>query len=88
MAPQEKRTRDDTLKAIELALAGHWDAAHELVQKHEEDAMASWVHAVLHKIEGDLGNSGYWYRRAGRLPHVPDEPRGELQIIQREISSG
>jgi hypothetical protein len=74
--------RDDILKAIDLALADEWDAAHRLVQQHEEDAMASWVHAVLHKIEGDMGNSRYWYRRAEKLAHADDEPRAELEAIR------
>ena len=42
---------DDLLKSVELALAGEWDAAHELVQQYEDDATAAWIHAVLHKIE-------------------------------------
>jgi len=78
---------DDLLKAVELARAGEWDAAHELVQQYERDAMASWIHAVLHKIEGDPSNSRYWYHRAGRLDHVADEPRAELAAIQAELRS-
>ena len=78
---------DDLLRAIELALAGEWDAAHQLVQQYENDAMASWIHAVLHKIEGDLANSRYWYRRAGRMDRVGEEPRAELAAIQAELRS-
>jgi hypothetical protein len=76
---------NDLLQAIELALAGKWDAAHELVQQYEDDPTASWIHAVLHKIEGDLGNARYWYRRADRLEHVVDEPHAELAAIQTEL---
>ena len=79
--------KDDLFRAIELALAGEWDAAHQLVQPYKDDATASWIHAVLHKIEGDLANSRYWYRRAGRLDHTADEPRAELAAIQAEIRS-
>jgi hypothetical protein len=78
---------DDLLKAVELALAGDWDAAHNLVQQHESDSTASWIHAVLHKIEGDLSNSSYWYRHANRLDHVADEPRTELAAILAEVRS-
>jgi hypothetical protein len=67
------------------AKAGEWDAAHELVQQYESDATASWIHAVLHKIEGDPANARYWYRRAGRMTHVEDEPRAELAVIQAEL---
>jgi len=76
---------DHLLQAIEMALAGKWDAAHELVQQHEGDATAAWIHAVLHKIQGDLGNARYWYRRADRMDHVNDEPRAELAAIQAEL---
>src|SRR5665213_1138376 len=50
---------DDLLRAVELALAGDWDAAHELVQQYEDDAAAARIHEVLHKLEGDLGNARY-----------------------------
>jgi len=77
--------KEDLLKAVELALAGEWDAAHNLVQQYEDDAIAAWIHAVLHKIEGDLANSRYWYRRADRLDRVTEEPRAELVAIQAEL---
>jgi hypothetical protein len=67
--------------------AGDWDAAHQLVQRYEDDATAAWIHAVLHKIEGDLGNARYWYRRAGRMDRVGMEPRVELSAIQAELRS-
>lgn len=76
---------DDLLKAIDLALAGQWDAAHELVQQHEGDSTASWIHAVLHKTEGDLANSRYWYQRAGQMKHAGDESRAELTAIRAEL---
>jgi hypothetical protein len=78
---------DNLLQAVKLALAAKWDAAHELVQKYEDDTLAAWIHAVLHKMEGDLANSRYWYRRADRMNHVADEPRAELAAIQAEIRS-
>lgn len=44
---------------------GHWDHAHESAQQ-DEGAEGSWVHAYLHRKEGDISNAGYWYRRAGK----------------------
>ncbi|GJM34410.1 MAG: hypothetical protein DHS20C18_34110 [Saprospiraceae bacterium] len=44
---------------------GDWSAAHDIAQEIET-ADGSWVHAYLHRIEGDDWNAGYWYRRAGR----------------------
>jgi hypothetical protein len=76
---------DELLRAVALALAGDEEAAHQIVQQHEDHAAASWIHAVLHKMEGDLSNSRYWYRRAERMDHVNDEPRAELAAIQAEL---
>ena len=56
---------DAPLAALWWAAKGGWDAAHKIVQD-EATADAAWVHAYLHRVEGDLGNAGYWYRRAGQ----------------------
>jgi hypothetical protein len=56
---------DAPLAALWWAAKGDWDAAHKLVQD-ESSADAAWVHAYLHRVEGDLGNAGYWYRRANK----------------------
>lgn len=73
-------------QAIDAAVAGDWDAAHGIVQQFEGDATASWIHAVLHKIEGDQGNSMYWYRRAGKVEHASDEPKAELTRIRAQLA--
>jgi hypothetical protein len=54
---------DAPLAGLWWAAKGNWDQAHKIVQD-EETADAAWVHAYLHRVEGDLGNAGYWYRRA------------------------
>ncbi len=53
------------LAALWWAAKGNWTRAHEIVQD-EAGVDAAWVHAYLHRVEGDLGNAGYWYRRAGK----------------------
>ncbi|RAI58994.1 hypothetical protein [Roseicella frigidaeris] len=53
------------LQALWWAARGDWEQAHAAAQAGE-DAASAWVHAYLHRIEGDLGNADYWYRRAGR----------------------
>jgi hypothetical protein len=53
------------VRAVWHGLRGEWEEAHAIVQALE-DANAAWVHAWLHRVEGDLGNASYWYRRAGR----------------------
>jgi len=44
---------------------GDWDRAHEVAQEIDDETGA-WVHAYLHRKEGDAGNAAYWYRRAGQ----------------------
>lgn len=53
------------LAALWWAAKSNWDEAHRIVQD-EPTADAAWVHAYLHRLEGDLGNAGYWYRRAAK----------------------
>ena len=49
--------------AIDHLSRGEWQAAHEIVQ-NLEDPLAYWLHALVHRLEGDLDNARYWYRRA------------------------
>ena len=63
----DPETLEDPLLALWWDSQGDWDRAHEIAQEIE-DARGSWVHAYLHRKEGDTGNAGYWYRRAGRRP--------------------
>lgn len=53
------------VRAVWHGLRGEWEEAHAIVQALE-GTDAAWVHAWLHRVEGDLVNAGYWYRRAGR----------------------
>lgn len=72
----------DHSTAIEAALAGDWDRAHEIVQALE-DPLAFWIHAILHKMEGDGANSRYWYAQSGGR-HYEDysDPRAELEAAR------
>lgn len=67
------------LRALWYQAKGHWDEAHRQVQDEHTDS-AAWVHAFLHRVEGDESNAGYWYRIAGR-PHY----NGSLSSEWREI---
>jgi hypothetical protein len=73
------------LAALWWAAKGDWDAAHKIVQD-EETTDASWVHAYLHRLEGDLGNAGYWYRRAGK-PAAQDSLEAEWERIVSALST-
>ncbi len=56
---------EGALLALWWAGQGDWDRAHEVAQD-VATADGSWVHAYLHRVEGDAFNAAYWYRRAGR----------------------
>jgi hypothetical protein len=71
------------LRALWHGLRGDWKAAHELAQA-QDDAQGAWVHAWVHRIEGDLGNADYWYQRAGQ-PSRRDDTRAEGLDIARSL---
>ena len=56
-------TLSPALRALWLDARGDWDGAHDAAQADEGGA-GDWVHAYLHRKEGDAGNAAYWYRRA------------------------
>ena len=58
------------LRVMWLAAAGQWDRAHEECQQLPRP-WAEWIHAHLHRQEGDLGNAAYWYQRAGKKMPKP-----------------
>jgi hypothetical protein len=72
------------LAALWWAAKGDWDAAHKIVM-NEDTKDAAWVHAYLHRVEGDLSNAGYWYRRAGK-PEAKDTLDTEWQRIVDALS--
>jgi hypothetical protein len=73
------------LEAVERALDGNWQAAHRIVQDHDEDELAAWIHAVVHRMEGDIGNARYWYRRCGRELRESVSPDAELREIKATL---
>ena len=75
----------DLLAALDAAEAGRWDEAHGIVQRDEADALACWIHAVLHAIEGDRGNARYWFAKAGKLDRADNDPTAELTAIRAEL---
>lgn len=83
-ADAKEKSMEQHLRAIDLALEGKWDESHKIVQGLD-DKTAAWIHAVLHKIEGDLDNARYWYRRAGKGEHEKMESKAELRMIREQI---
>ena len=62
-APEPPAALSQALRALWLDARGNWDGAHDAAQADEGGA-GDWVHAYLHRKEGDAGNAAYWYRRA------------------------
>ena len=68
------------LRALWHDANGNWNGAHELVQAQEDQAGA-WVHAYLHRKQGDLSNASYWYGRAQKtMPNTPFEAEWEALV--------
>ena len=74
------------MKALDAALAGRWEEAHEIVQRYETSPVACWLHAVLHKMEGDASNARYWYARTHMDYERFPDPKAELRAIHHELA--
>ena len=74
------------IDGIDKAKAGEWEAAHEIAQAHEGEPHADWLHAILHKIEGDAGNSRYWYSRTDKTYEEFADPQAELDALKAALT--
>ena len=73
------------IEALDHAAAGDWEAAHSIVQE-DGSRDAAWIHAHLHRVEGDLPNARYWYSRAGR-PESSDSLEAERARIREALTA-
>ena len=73
------------LRALREDARGNWDAAHTIAQDID-DNMGAWIHAYLHRKEGDSANAGYWYRRAGRPPAHDSLEEEWARIVKAALS--
>ena len=71
------------LAALWWAAKDEWDKAHKIVMD-EGGKDCAWVHAHLHRVEGDLGNADYWYRQAGK-PAATGALAAEWAAIARDL---
>ena len=70
------------LKSLWYDGKGDWHQAHAQVD-HLTDQSSAWVHAYLHRKEGDIGNADYWYRKAGQIrPNVSLEKEWEQLVLE------
>ncbi len=83
----ETPERADALsRAVDLLAAGSWQQAHEIVQ-NEISEMSSWLHGIVHILEGDLDNARYWYRRADRTFPGAEAVDAEIAAARRALGS-
>lgn len=76
----------ETLQAMWYDAKGAWERAHDIAQDLD-NAEGSWIHAYLHRKEGDHGNAAYWYRRAGKqFPDLSLEE--EWEALTRHFLTG
>jgi len=73
------------LTALWWAGKDDWDKAHKIVMD-EGDKECAWVHAYLHRVEGDLDNARYWYRQAGK-PAASSALASECEAIAQTMLS-
>jgi hypothetical protein len=71
----------DLLRALAMLEAGDWEGAHEIAQEDKTE-IGSWLHGIVHILEGDQGNAQYWYRRAGRPFPGMDSTKREFAAIR------
>jgi hypothetical protein len=71
------------LRALWQDAKGNWEAAHTIAQE-EKSAAAAWVHAYLHRKEGDSSNARYWYGHAQK-PESDESLETEWEQIAREL---
>ncbi|SNS40521.1 hypothetical protein [Tropicimonas sediminicola] len=81
MSDDQIRAALDHLKAGDLRTGPQMEAAHEICQQHEGAPAFDWIHALVHRIEGDYSNADYWYRRAGKTRH-PGTVEEEWDVIR------
>lgn len=70
MSNAELQSALNSLKTGNFAIGKDWENAHEICQAHEGKPLFDWTHALVHRIERDERNAGYWYRRAAKDPHA------------------
>jgi hypothetical protein len=84
--PAPPRELPAVLKALWHDGKNDWASAHNIAQEIST-AEGSWIHAYLHRKEGDLGNAAYWYSRAGRNMPVLSLEQEWSEIVEQLLMS-
>lgn len=73
--------------AVALLEEGNWEAAHGIAQADDTE-LGAWAHGIVHMLEGDRRNAGYWYGRAGRELPSEDSINREIAALKTALSVG
>ena len=76
----------DLLKKGDFQPGLDMEKSHEICQRYEGAEPYDWIHALIHRIEGDDANASYWYRRAGKVRHSGSVEE-EWKIIRTSVES-
>ena len=74
-------------QAVDLLATGAWQQAHEIVQK-EKSPLASWIHGIVHILEGDMDNARGWYKRAERPFPGREAVESEIAAARTVVHGG
>ena len=77
----------DYSEVVALLREGDWQAAHEIVQEDESE-LGAWAHGIVHMLEGDMANAGYWYRRVPRPLPEADAAVQEIDALAARLAAG
>ena len=74
------------LRALWLGRSGDWEGSHDIINDISTP-LGSWIHAWLHRVEGDLSNANYWYRLAAQPPMECDLEEEWRELVGAALSS-
>ncbi|WP_045690258.1 hypothetical protein [Hymenobacter sp. AT01-02] len=83
--PQPPADLSPLLEALWYAGRDEWHLAHSIAQDNEHDPFHNWLHAFLHRQEGDQGNAAYWYRRAHRSQPTVSLRREWEELVRTQL---
>lgn len=73
--------------AVALLEEGNWEAAHSIAQA-DDTKLGAWAHGIVHMLEGDRRNAGYWYGRADRELPGQDSINDEIAALKANLDAG
>ena len=80
-------SQSELKRALVHLEASEWQAAHEIVQKDEDSALACWAHGIVHLMEGDLPNARYWYGQAKRAFPAEGSAAAEIKALKGALGA-